>query len=385
MNDKSSLSSLSKRKDTLINSLSFFLSQLKNDCLISNCTPDDLKRFLIWKDECGKTLVHKISCKFLGIKDFGSCGCPRRLAAGTVSVMVQHFLEIFERRGHGKVWDDRSCSGNPAAALSIKEYIKLTQEEQAAAHVVPKQAKPIFIGKVKRITGYIDKELARVDISPRERYVFLRDQAWFKLQFFGGNRANDLAMLVGQEVKSLEDNSGLAIKQTFGKTLRGKKQKSHVFIVKRCKDETVCPVLGLHTYVRGCRNMGVDLANGFLFRVVLENGRVISQNVTYSVMYERLIQYLTLLGIYEGETPHSFRAGCAVTLALSGSVDNIGQMMNHVGWYGEESAEYYSRLPALVESDYVAGRLADSLGQSDFVEDQFQHYGDFGILKKAFS
>ncbi|XP_065933694.1 uncharacterized protein, partial [Magallana gigas] len=223
-----------------------------------------------------------------------------------------------------------------------------------------------------------------VDITLKERYVLLIDQAWMKLQFFGGNRANDLAMLVGQEVKRLDDNSGLVIKQTFGKTLRGNKHKCHVFVIKKCRDKTVCPVIGLHTYVQGCKRMGVDLANGFLFRVVLENGRVIGDRVTYSVMYERLIRYLTLLGIYEGETPHSFRAGCAVTLALSGSVTNVRQMMNHVGWYGEGTAEYYSRLPALVESDYIAGRLADSAGQCDFVEDQFQQYGDFNILQKAF-
>lgn len=103
----------------------------------------------------------------------------------------------------------------------IKQYVKLIQEEQAAAHVVPKQAKPIFQGKIKRIASYIDNELGRVDILLKERYVLLRNQAWMKLQFFGGNRANDLAMLVGQEVKRLDDNSGLVIKQTFGKTLRG--------------------------------------------------------------------------------------------------------------------------------------------------------------------
>ena len=79
-----------------------------------------------------------------------------------------------------------------------------------------------------------------------------------------------------------------------------------------------------------------------------------NQNVSYSIMYDRLINYLNRLGIYDRETPHSFRAGCAVTLALSGSVDNIDQIMNHIGWYGEGSAEYYSRLAVFVES----GRLA---------------------------
>ena len=42
--------------------------------------------------------------------------------------------------------------------------------------------------------------------------------------------------------------------------------------------------------------------------------------MSYSAIYERLKTYLSVLGIDEGETPHSMRAGCAVTLALLGSV-----------------------------------------------------------------
>lgn len=99
--------------------------------------------------------------------------------------------EIFYESGRGKFWDERSNTGNPAAAHCIKQYVKLIQEEQAAAHVVSKQANPTFLGKINRIVSYIDNELGRVDISSKERYVHLKDQAWRKLQFFGGNRAND--------------------------------------------------------------------------------------------------------------------------------------------------------------------------------------------------
>lgn len=39
------------------------------------------------------------------------------------------------------------------------------------------------------------------------------------------------------------------------------------------------------------------------------------------------------IGMGEGETPHSFRAGCAVVLAMSGLVvSEVGQIMRHVGW-----------------------------------------------------
>lgn len=53
--------SLSKRKDTLKISLNLFLPLLRKDCTISNCSPDhdDLKHFLVWKDDFGKTPVHK--------------------------------------------------------------------------------------------------------------------------------------------------------------------------------------------------------------------------------------------------------------------------------------------------------------------------------------
>lgn len=71
--------------------------------------------------------------------------------------------------------------------------------------------------------------------------------------------------------------------------------------------------------------------------------------------------YLRKVGIDEGETPHSFRTGCAVVLAKWGSASEVVQIMRHVGWFGEGSAKYYSRLPALVESEFVAGRLATSV------------------------
>ena len=43
--------------------------------------------------------------------------------------------------GRGKFWDERSDTGNLAVAHCIKQYVKLIQEEQAAAHVVPMQVK----------------------------------------------------------------------------------------------------------------------------------------------------------------------------------------------------------------------------------------------------
>jgi hypothetical protein len=46
-------------------------------------------------------------------------------------------------------------------------------------------------------------------LSFREKFTLYRDQAWWKIQFFAGDRAGDLALVVAQEVKILTDGSGL--------------------------------------------------------------------------------------------------------------------------------------------------------------------------------
>lgn len=351
---------------------------------LTSCTPDDIRRFLVWKDQCGKSQVHKIDCRFLGNNGLFDCNCPVRLASGTVSLMINRLVNIFHEMGCERSWNMALRLGNPAASSQVKDYLKIIQEEQARAHLVPKQAKPIFLTKVKAIVGYIGGRLSMSSVSVRERYMLLRDQAWFKLQFFAGDRAGDLANLVAQEVKWLRDYSGFVFNHTFGKTLRGGKRRSNMFVVKRCDDKVICPVVGLQDFVSGCKDLVVDLSCGYLFRVVTEDARVLDQPVSYSVVYDRVCVYLRKLGVDEGETPHSFRAGCAVALAMSGSVSEVGQIMRHVGWFGEGSAEYYSRLPALVESDFVAGRLATSVKDAGMVEEKYRECMQYDSLDLAF-
>ena len=205
-----------------------------------------------------------------------------------------------------------------------------------------------------------------------------------KLQFFAGDRASDLSMVVAQEVKFLEDASGLVFQHTFGKTLRGNKGKSNSFVIKKCADLDICPVKGLFDYVEYTKSCKVDLSKGYLFRTVTESGRVLDKNVIYSVVYERLRFYLSTLGIYEGETPHSFRSGYAIAMTLSGSVDSVDQIMNHMGWFGRSSAEYYSRLHTMIDSGVVASKLASSVDQTKFVKSEFRTKGDYSGLKQAF-
>lgn len=83
-----------------------FLDSLPRKPGLSECCPNDVCRFLVWKDKAGKNKVHGVQCKFLGTKGKPSCNCPVRLASGSVSVMVQHLVDIFCDIGAGRVWDE---------------------------------------------------------------------------------------------------------------------------------------------------------------------------------------------------------------------------------------------------------------------------------------
>ncbi|CAG2195475.1 unnamed protein product [Mytilus edulis] len=217
--------------------------------------------------------------------------------------------------------------------------------------------------------SYIDREIKSPGLSLRERYILYRDRAWMKLQFFAGDRASDLSLVVAQEVKVLNDNSGLVFQHTFGKTLRGDKGKSNTFVIKKCDDLSICPVQGLLDYVNFCQVSTVDMSVGYLFRIVSEKGRVLDKAVNYSVM----------------RNPHSFRSGCAVTMALSGAAGNVDQAMKHIGWFGRTSAEYYSRIHTLVDAGSIALRLSQVANGSENIETVFKEQADYSSLVHVFN
>jgi hypothetical protein len=85
--------------------------------------------------------------------------------------------------------------------------------------------------------------------------------------------------------------------------------------------------------------------------------------------------------LYEGETLHSFRAGAAITLALSGA--QLAEIMAHVGW---PAHSLYSFL--LLETCQLLrpGGPADLLSSDDSsVAASTLEYRDFNELKNFVS
>jgi len=120
-----------RQKSHLEAEFSDFLASSQLQKTLFSATPKDIVRFLIWKDDKGKTKVHKDSCQFLGLQRKQACKCPTRLAAGTVDSLIGKLRSIFTALGRSGGWDDRFGFGNPASHLSVKQYLKSVQSEQS--------------------------------------------------------------------------------------------------------------------------------------------------------------------------------------------------------------------------------------------------------------
>lgn len=109
-------------------------------------------------------------------------------------------------------------------------------------------------------------------------------------------------------------------------------------MVRRCQDPIICPVANLRLYVSLCDLMSVDVRDGFLFRSMDKRGAVSNKPFVRSAAAGRLTTHLKALGIYDGETVHSFRSGCCITMSLIGVP--MEDVARHVGWRSLDTSEY---------------------------------------------
>ena len=317
-----------------------------------------------------------------GIK---GCFCPKRLAAGTVSTLIGQLKSIFDDMGRKGEWIDCGAVkyGNPVSSSLVSRYLEAIKLEQSQAHVPIKQAKPLFFDKLQKISKLIDQKLKQKDQSPSQIFIYLRDQSFFKLQFFAGDRAHDLSLCLAQEVRQLPNDNGLVFCHTVGKTLGN--GKVNEFVIAPVDDKLLCPVEGLFKYVNGAQSMGLDLRQGYLFRA-LDSSRkkVLDSHVSSSGMNTRLQTYLKELGIFEGETVHGIRGGCAITLVATG-VASSSEVMDHVGWRDKAMFDRYSRLNKLVDATAVSSLYAQVANKNELdVNKIFKRFGDPLHLPLAF-
>ena len=182
-----------KQKDRLIQEFETFLLSLPSTTPVSCASPEDVVRFLVFKDKDAKTQVHNFDCVYLGQMGHKPCACPRRLRVGTAKNMVSKLATYFQVMKS----DTRRGMTNPARALMVQRYIKKLSEEQGKAHVTVKQAKPLFLPKLLRVFDHIMNLIVTAS-SAFQAYLYARDITFLKLMYFSGDRAGDLGQVKTQ-------------------------------------------------------------------------------------------------------------------------------------------------------------------------------------------
>ena len=171
-------------------------------------------------------------------------------------------------------------------------------------------------------------------------YILSRDLSFFGIDFFSGNRSSDLGRTKSKEVLLFPDSPGLLFNHTFGKTLRG--NSTHSFSVRSSSNSDICPPRNFMLYLNICCLISVDISQGYLFRATSKAGHISDKPFIGSLVYNRFKQYLKDAGLDGGETPHSLRAGCSITLELLGV--SKSDIARQIGWLSTSMVEHYKAL-----------------------------------------
>ena len=296
------------------------------------------------------------------------------MAYSTVDSYIGKLRSIFSDIRRQGDWNRTLLIGNPGSDLLLKQYLKESTAEQLRASIAPKQAVPLFADKLLLLSRHIKKRLLLSSLSPTEMFVTARDQAFFQALFFSGDRGGDLGQVKTSDIARFPDDNGFLFNHIWGKTLRD--GACHPFGMRRHPNPALCPIKGIETYVSIARELGISLSPGYLFRATNHQGHIVNQPLLSSAADSRLRKYLRDANIDGGETLHSFRSGCALTLAFSGSP--LADVMSHVGWSNSKTALYYLKLADVIRDGAPADLLSSAPSQS---QEASRIYEDYNALK----
>ena len=107
--------------------------------------------------------------------------------------------------------------GNPAASPEVQKYLKASTREQLQARITLKQAVPLFLPKLLLPVRFLNRKTASQSINPSGLFILARDQAFFKILFFSGDRGSDLGMVKTEEILRFPQDDGLLFSHVWGK------------------------------------------------------------------------------------------------------------------------------------------------------------------------
>ncbi|CAG2199808.1 unnamed protein product [Mytilus edulis] len=263
----------------------------------------------------------------------------REEETGSVDSLIGQLRAIFRDHGRGTDWNDMLGLGNPAASSIIKKYLSAIKLEQSMAAASPKHAVPLFSNKLILVSRYISYKMSNKKLAIFQKYILIRDKTFFNILSFTGDRAGDLGSVLTDQVRWLPGEEGVIISMMKGKTIDISDPR--VVIIYNSVNTEFCPVTVLREYIDFCKVSKLEIVGGFLFRPLAPSCMALSDvPFTSAAANARLKSHLTDLNIWEGETPHSTRSGCALTLTWLGL--NSECIKSHVGWKSDKMLKHYT-------------------------------------------
>ena len=128
--------------------------------------------------------------------------------------------------------------------------------------------------------------------------------------------------------------------------------------------------------------INADISQGYLFRATSKAGLIWDKPFIGSSVYNRFKQHLKDAGLDGGETPHSLRAGCSITLELLGV--SKSDIAKHIGWRSTSIVDYFIDLEQIAKPGHTAEVLsstASSQASSSATLDAISSYQDVNELK----
>ena len=203
-------SKYSKQKCALKAELETFLGRLSPQKSLYTALPEDVRKFLIFKESNGKTQLHVETCIFKGMPGKKDCSCPKSLASKTVDSLIGKLRAIFRDIGREREWNPTLFTGNTAASYILKRHLQSVNIEQSSAKVVRKQAVPLMFEKLGKLCRYLAYKIS-VEKDSVTKFLYLRDRVYFSLLFHTEDRASDLGALSSDRFFELTDGKGVFI------------------------------------------------------------------------------------------------------------------------------------------------------------------------------
>ena len=159
----------------------FFFEKMEKGNNLMNEMPDDIRKFLIFKEQWGRTQLHIDTCSFRGIPELKGCCCKKTLAAKSVDTILGKIRAILRDIGRSEEWNPVLLTGNPASSPVLKKHIQAITLEQSRSEISRKEAAPMIFDKLGRLCRYLSYNIS-VEENPNSK-LYWRETEHISLSF----------------------------------------------------------------------------------------------------------------------------------------------------------------------------------------------------------